>query len=111
MFDRLKNKWGVKSNLQLFIIFIVFGITGSLSVVVSTPFLDFFDFNIGAFEKYYFGAFIYYFIKVAVIFPLYNVLLILTGTLFFQFNFFWNFQKKIFKKIGFIFLFKKKKDL
>ena len=32
-FKRIKEKWGINSNFQLIIIFIVFGITGSLSVV------------------------------------------------------------------------------
>ena len=39
-FNRLKTKWGVDSNRQLWVIFIVFGITGSSSVKVGRPFLE-----------------------------------------------------------------------
>lgn len=110
MLTRLKKKWNIKSNLQMFIIFVAFAITGSLSLMVSTPFLDFFEVKTETFDKYYLGTFIYYFIKAVIIIPLYNLLLIITGTLFLQFNFFWNFQKKMFKKIGFGFLFREKKN-
>ena len=110
MFDKLKKRWAIDSNFQLLIIFIVFGITGSLSVVVTTPILDFFDFKKQNFEDYFLGYFFYYIIKFIAIFPIYNVLLTLIATLFLQFNFFWNFQKKMFAKIGFGFLFNKKKN-
>lgn len=53
MFDKLKKRWAIDSNFQLLIIFIVFGITGSLSVVVTTPILDFFDFKKQNFEDYF----------------------------------------------------------
>ncbi len=110
MFGKLKKRWAIDSNFQLLIIFIVFGITGSLSVVVTTPILDFLDFKKQNFEDYFLGDFFYYAIKFIAIFPIYNVLLTLIATLFLQFNFFWNFQKKMFSKIGFGFLFNKKKD-
>ncbi|MEE3035160.1 MAG: DUF6787 family protein [Bacteroidota bacterium] len=110
MLDRLKKKWGIESNFQMIIIFVVFGITGSLSVVFTTPILDFFDLKIQSFEEYYLGSFIYYSVKFIAIFPIYNLLLIIIGALFLQFNFFWSFQKKMFKKIGLGFFFKEEKD-
>ncbi|MBT7896380.1 MAG: diacylglyceryl transferase, partial [Flavobacteriales bacterium] len=39
--NNLKAKWNIQSNFQLVIIFIVFGITGTLSVEVRDPILDF----------------------------------------------------------------------
>ena len=53
------------------------------------------------FEPIPFGKVIYWTIRVIAIFPLYQVLLIIVGSVFFQFRFFWNFEKKILKKIGF----------
>ena len=40
MMRRLKEKWGINSNLQLFIILIVFSITGSLALLVAKPILN-----------------------------------------------------------------------
>ena len=39
MFERLKAKWNINSNVQLIIIFIVFAITGSLSLQITKPIL------------------------------------------------------------------------
>ena len=39
--EKLKDKWGIKSNFQIILILIVFAITGSLSLVVSDPILNF----------------------------------------------------------------------
>ena len=39
--NRLKEKWGIKSNFQLVIIIIVFAITGSISALISSPIIDF----------------------------------------------------------------------
>lgn len=100
-YKRLKEKWGVSSNFQLVIIFIVFGITGSLSVQIGKPILDFINLHPENFESIPIGDFLYWTIRVLIVFPLYQVLLIIVGTLFFQFRFFWNFEKKILKKIGF----------
>lgn len=110
MLNKLKKRWAIESNFQLLIIFIVFGITGTLSVFITTPILDFFDFKKENFENYALGYFIYYTIKFITIFPLYNLLLIAIATLFLQFEFFWNFQKRMFAKMGFGFFFKKRKD-
>ena len=49
-FNHLKVKWGINSNKQLLIIFIVFGLTGSSSVKVAKPFLDYIGLNPSAFE-------------------------------------------------------------
>ena len=100
-FSQLKKKWGVSANFQLIIIFIVFGITGSLSVRLGEPLLYLIKIVPEKFESIPFGKIIYWTIRIIVIFPLYQVILILVGAVFFQFRFFWNFEKKILKKIGF----------
>ena len=98
---KLKKKWGIKSNFQLVVIFIVFGITGSASVFLGEPILSYLKINDELFIDIYLGKYIYIFIKIILIFPLYQILLLIFGAIFFQFTFFWNIEKQILKKIGF----------
>lgn len=109
MFKGLKKKWGVESNAQLTVIFIVFAITGSLSAKLALPLLLFIGIQSDAFDGLPLGTLLYVLLRILIIFPIYQVLLIVIATSFFQFKFFWEFEKKILKKIGFSFLFKDKK--
>lgn len=96
--NNLKKKWGVTSNFQFIIIFIVFAITGSLSAYLSKPFTDYIGLT-----KENLGNFIIP-IRLIAIFPIYQVLLVVVGFLFGQFKFFWWFEKKMLRsmKLGFI---------
>lgn len=96
----LKNKWNIKSNYQLFLIFVVFGLTGSFSLKLAKPVLNFLGFNQEAFANFFLGDFFYWCIRLIIIFPIYQLLLIFFGFLFFQFAFFWELEKKILIKIG-----------
>ena len=87
--ERLKDKWKVKSTLQVIIILVVFSITGSLAVFIGKPILAFFDVT-----KDNYSTFLYYTFRILIIFPIYQVMLLVVGTLLGQFEFFWNFQKK-----------------
>ena len=98
--EKLKQRWGVESNFQLTVIFIVFAITGSASAMVSKPICLWLGIT-----KEDFG-FLFTPIRLILIFPLYQVLLLIIGFLFGQFAFFWKFEKKILRKIGLGFLFK-----
>lgn len=96
--EKLKKKWGVTSNFQFVVIFIVFAITGSLSAYLSKPFTNYVGLtedNLGYF---------YWPIRLIAIFPLYQVLLVFFGFVFGQFKFFWWFEKKMLRsmKLGFI---------
>jgi len=98
--NKLKERWGIKTNLQLTIIFIVFAITGSTSAWLSKPFsiwLGITKEDLG----YWFTP-----IRLILIFPIYQVLLLLIGFIFGQFTFFWAFEKKMLKRLGFGFFFK-----
>jgi sterol desaturase/sphingolipid hydroxylase (fatty acid hydroxylase superfamily) len=108
MFKRLKKKWGIETDTQLVIIFIVFAITGSASAKLALPLLNFVGIQPEGFEKVPLGIVLYYTIRILVIFPIYQILLIVVATLFFQFKFFWKFEKKVLKRIGLKFLFEKK---
>ena len=86
--DKLKNLFKVSSIYQLVVVFIVFGITGSLSLVVSQYINEFFNLEN---------------VVLSIIFVLlvYQVLLIIIGTLFGEFRYFWEMEKKIISRFKF----------
>ena len=88
--EKLKDKWGIKSNFQIILILIVFAITGSLSLVVSDPILNF----IGL-EKENVSSWIFTPLRLIIVFPVYQILILIVGFFFGQFKFFWNFEKKM----------------
>ncbi len=98
--EKLKARWGITSNFQIVIIFIVFAITGSVSAKVAGPVTEW----IGMTQENTNG-WIYWPVRILLIFPIYQVLLVFFGWLFGQFTFFWNFEKKMLKRIGLGFLF------
>ena len=95
---KLKERWGVTTNWQLTVIFIVFAITGSTSAKFAAPITDF----IGVTKEM--GGWIYWPVRILIIFPAYQVLLVFFGWLFGEFNFFWAFEKKMLRHSGLSFL-------
>ncbi len=98
---RLKAKWQIESNWQLFVIFVVFAITGSSSAKFAGPVTEFFGITKD------FGWYIYWPVRIIVIFPVYQVLLVFFGWLFGEYEFFWEFEKKMLRILGLGFIFKK----
>ncbi|MEA1786370.1 DUF6787 family protein [Arenibacter sp. GZD96] len=104
--EKLKARWGIKTNLEVVLILIVFAVTGSLSVKVAKPLLDYFGFTRDIFPvDWYFGT-LYWTFRILIIFPIYQLLLVFFGWIFGQFTFFWNFEKKMLSRMGLGFLFK-----
>ena len=100
----LKKRWGIRSNLQLTIIFIVFALTGSASAWLSRPFclwLGITKEDVG----FWFTP-----VRLLMIFPIYQILLVFIGTLFGQFQFFWAFEKKMLRSMKLGFLLPKEKN-
>ena len=93
MIRYLKEKWGIKSNFQVLVIIFVFSITGSIAVYVARPTLLFLGI-----EKEFLNPWIYYPIRILIIFPIYQLIILLIGSIFGQFPFFWKMQKKILNK-------------
>lgn len=96
--QQLKKRWGIESNVQLAIIFIVFAITGSLSAWLSKyacAWLGITKEDLG----FWFTP-----VRLLLIFPIYQLLLVLTGAIFGQYKFFWAFEKKMLRsmKLGFL---------
>jgi hypothetical protein len=93
---KLKERWGITSNFQALIIFVVFGITGSTSAKLAGPIVEFMGITAESVSLW-----LYWPLRILIIFPLYQVLLIFFGFIFGQFAFFWNFEKKMLSRLGF----------
>jgi hypothetical protein len=93
-FEKLKLRWQITSNWQLFMICVVFAITGSASAMVSAPVLKFFGITKDL------GPAIFWPLRILIIFPIYQVLLVIIGTVLGQHKFFWAFEKKMLKRFG-----------
>lgn len=98
--DSLKKRWGITSNYQLTIIFIVFAITGSASAWLSKPLCLWLRITKESLGFWFLP------VRLLLIFPLYQLLLVSIGFLFGQHSFFWAFEKKMLQRIGLGFLFK-----
>lgn len=99
--EKLKKHWGISSNWHIFVILFVFSITGSSAVYLAKPLLTMLDLGREHFSpSFWFGGFFYYFFRILLIFPIYQLLLVFFGWIFGQFEFFWNFEKKMLKRLG-----------
>ena len=103
--EKLKRRWGITSNYDLVIIFIVFAINGSLSAKISSYLMNLL--NINQENTHWF---FYYLILIFLVLPLYPFLLMFFGYLFGQSKFFFPFSKKMLRGIGLGFIFKDKKN-
>jgi hypothetical protein len=98
--DRLKSRWGINSTFKVLIILVVFTCTG-FSVLYAEDFI--FKLLGVSEEKSWWHALLFFLL---VTLPLYNVILLIYGFIFGQFNFFWNFEKRFFRRM--INIFRKK---
>lgn len=93
---KLKERWGIENNFQIIIIFIVFAITGSTASYIGKPILNYFSITTENF-----GNFGYWAIRILILFVMYQIMLVTFGWIFGQHKFFWNFEKKMLRRIGF----------
>ena len=94
--NRLKKKWGITSNYQIMVILLVFSITGSIAVIITKPIL-----NLIGLDRYLVSPWVFWPVRIFIIFPIYQVLIVIIGALFGQFKFFWAFEKKMLVRFGF----------
>lgn len=99
--ENLKKRWGITSNYQFAIIFIVFAITGSSAAKISNLMMGF----LGICEKD-FHWFLYYLMLLILVLPLYPFILMTFGYLFGQSKFFTPFSKKMLRSMGLGFIFR-----
>lgn len=93
--NKLKERWGIESNFQIAIIFIVFAITGSTASYIGKPILGFLNITPETFNTV-----LYWIIRILILFIMYQFLLVFFGWLFGQHKFFWNFEKKMLSRFG-----------
>lgn len=94
--NKLKERWGIESNFQIAIIFIVFAVTGSTASYIGKPILGFLNITPETFNTA-----LYWTIRILLLFIMYQFLLVFFGWLFGQHKFFWNFEKKMLSRLGF----------
>ena len=89
----LQKIFKTNSVYQLIVVFLVFAISGSLSVYVSEPVL-----NLLNYKEYVSNKIIQIFLRLLIIFPIYQIILLGVGAIFGEFQDFWNFEKRFWKR-------------
>lgn len=97
---KLKSRWNIDTNKQLFIILLVFSVTGSSAAKLAAPITDLLGITRDL------GWYIYWPIRILIIFPVYQVLLVFFGWVFGEFDFFWTFEKRMLRSLRLGFLLK-----
>jgi hypothetical protein len=95
VFNKLEKKWQVNRRWEMINIFLVFAITGSASVFISRPLI-----KIAGINKENLPTLVYWILYIIIGFIFYQIFLVLIGWLFGQHKFFWNFEKKMLRRIG-----------
>ncbi|ADR21886.1 hypothetical protein MATR_04810 [Marivirga tractuosa] len=91
MFEKLKNRWELKSGWQVFIVLIVFACTGFTVMFLKEPILSLIA---AKEERNWIFTTIYYIL----ILPVYFIILLFYGFIFGQSKFFLGFVKKTFSR-------------
>lgn len=94
--DRLQEKWKLKSAKQVILVLVVFACTGTTVLFLKQPVFSL----LGITEIKGWLSNILYLIFIL---PVYNIILLIYGALFGQFAFFWDYEKKMFKRMSSIF--------
>ena len=93
--SKLKERWGITSNWEVAAILLAFSLNGSFATWVTKPLTEF----IGIYSET--DGWLYWVIKIPLIFIIYQITLPISGWIFGQFKFFWNMEKKVLRRIGF----------
>ena len=96
--EKIRSFFKVESNYQLFIINLVFAITGTSSLFVADYILDMLSVTQENYDNFF-----YWITRIILILPIYQILLIIFGMLFGEFSYFWRMEKKTLNKIRSIF--------
>ena len=90
LMEKIRKLFKVDSNYQLFIVNIVFAITGSLALYCAGTLLDLINISVDNTN-----TLVYWTLRIILILPVYQVLLLLIGAIFGEFKYFWAMEKKI----------------
>ena len=97
MLKKIINKFHARSFKHLIIIFLVFALSGSASLLMSSSILT--ALNLKELINFYP---LYLLVRIILLVPIYQLVLIIIATLFGEFRYFWNFEKKFFKRLRLI---------
>lgn len=95
-FKKLENRWIVDQKWEMIRIFIVFAITGSTTAFIGRPLME-----LAGITKENLNPLLYWILFIIIGLIFYQILLVSLGWLFGQFQFFWEFEKKMLKRMGF----------
>ncbi|MEJ2596157.1 MAG: prolipoprotein diacylglyceryl transferase [bacterium] len=91
--QKLKKRWGIENDWQVAIILLVFALTGFTFLYVR-PWIDRL-FGLSPEDAFWLKALVF----IVILLPVYNILLIIWGTLLGQYKFFRNFIIKFFSRM------------
>lgn len=96
LFKKLEKKWIVQYKWEMIRIFLVFAFTGTSSVFIGRPIIKLLGIHQDAMNPL-----LYWFLYIIIGLIFYQILLLFFGWIMGQFEFFWNFEKKILKRFTF----------
>ena len=93
MIKFLKKRWGIESNANFWLIFSIFGITGTSMLFLKPSVFDYLGID------HSISTIWYVILYILTVTPMYFAVLLVFGFIFGQFRFFWEFEKKMFYSI------------
>ena len=97
LIKKIIDKFHARSFKHLLIIFLVFALSGIASLLMSSSILN--AINLKELIKFYP---LYLLVRIIFLIPIYQLVLIIIATVFGEFRYFWNFEKKFFKRLRLI---------
>ena len=95
LFKVLEKRWILNYKWEMIRVFIVFAVTGSSSLYVGKPII-----RLLGITKENLNPILYWILFIIIGLIFYQILLVTFGWLFGQFNFFWEFEKKMLRRFG-----------
>ena len=95
LFKFLEKRWKLQYKWEMIRVFIVFAITGSSSLFVGRPII-----KLLGITKENLNPAVYWILFIIIGLIFYQILLVAFGWLFGQFDFFWEFEKKMLRRFG-----------
>ena len=92
--EKLKSKWGLKSTFQVLIVLVVFALTGTTVLFLKEPLFS----AMGLTDKW--SSTTQMMVYLITVVPLYQLLLLIYAALLGQFSFFWEYEKRTFRRIS-----------
>jgi len=97
MIEKLKQRWNVKNGWDVLVILAVFACTGFSILFIKRILFELVGLNDGT------RSWIRWTVNILIILPLYQVVLLAWGWVWGKFSFFWEFEKRMFERIGGLF--------